>query len=93
VKKPDPILRKVGKFVVPNEYLYCHPRKLKKFLGRMIIVRCEQCYDIDGIRYTALCDDFRHIEPAFHPPDYSLFADSKHNLSFMPQKPPLGDQK
>lgn len=77
-RSPD-ILRKVGRFTIPGEWLITSPEMIRAIMGHMIIIRAEHLWPNDTFEYVALSDLFRSVEKGVVPPEYCIEVDTDTN--------------
>jgi len=71
------VKNKLGKFVISNSILQninAH-EDLMRLMGRMIVVRAEQQYHIDGIEFIAMSEYFRELSQGEAAPEYKFTFD------------------
>ena len=63
---------KIGKFTISNLILQdtqAH-ESIMRLMGRMIVVRCEQRFDANGIEYIAMSNYFKEVSQGQQIPRY-----------------------
>jgi hypothetical protein len=61
---------RMGRFRVSRDLIDSNWRRVAATLTGMLIVRAECRYDIDGIEYTAYCEEFDEVSKTEEPPFY-----------------------
>jgi len=62
--------RKLGRFVLSHGVIEQAPEDVMRLMGRMIVVRAESRYDMDGVEYTAISDYFSCVPAGSIVPEY-----------------------
>jgi hypothetical protein len=67
-----PARRRIGRFIVGHDTFRVDWRALLPLFAKVVPVRAESLFHVDGIEYLALCEDFDEIEMEETPPMYEV---------------------
>ena len=77
--------RKIGQFVIADDFLNDRDGAIQQIMSRVIIIRCEHLYAVPCFEYTAICDDFDEVPRGQMIPSYSVIvhhSDAKLSIEF-----------
>jgi hypothetical protein len=65
----------IGTFTVSKTLIDANPEAIMKLMGRMVILRAEYRWDIDGVKYTARSEYFEESPKGIRAPHYEVIID------------------
>jgi hypothetical protein len=66
--------RRIGKILVPLEFINKAPDSIKAMMAGMIVIRAEYDFQSGSIDYLALHDDFKEVEVGREAYNYAVYA-------------------
>lgn len=64
--------RPIGRFIIGNVTFAHDWRSLQPLFAKIVVVRAESLYHMNGIEYLALCDEFEPVDIGQMPPFYDI---------------------
>ena len=64
--------RRIGRFIVGHDTFRVNWRALLALFAKVVPVRAESLFHVDGIEYLALCEDFEEVGAQEQPPFYDI---------------------
>lgn len=69
--------RRIGTFCIDGHLVTMRPEVVRGMLGDMLVLRAEQDWASDRLRYMACCEAFDEVEEGQMVPEYTPVFDSR----------------